>query len=291
MSRVLQPFEYLEPVTIDEAVDMLSRYGPGASVMAGGVGLVEAMRDRGNGPQWVISLQGIPALDFIKGDRLAGLRIGALTSIRSVELSSVIERDYPVFHEAAHQIASVQVKNMGTLVGNLCCGTPASDLAPPLLVLGAELKTTGPGSPQTIPLDDFFKDAGRTALGPDEIVAEISVPPIIGETRGAFLKLARVSADIAKVNAAITIEMAGHTCLEARIALGSVAPTPIRALKAEAILMDKTLTTDVILEAARAAAEEAHPIDDIRSTAGYRREMAMLLVKRVIQKALKGAVT
>lgn len=291
MPRVLQPFEYLEPETVDEAVGMLSRCGPGASVLAGGVGLVEAMRDRQLGPQWVISLQGIAGLDFIRGHGLTGFSIGALTSIRSVELSTVIEKDYNLLHEAAHQIASVQVKNMGTLVGNLCCGTPASDLAPPLLALGAELKTAGPGSSRTIPLDSFFQGPGLTALAPGEIVVEVSVPSVPKRTGGAFLKLARVSADIAKVNVAVTIEMAGDTCREARIALGSVAPIPFRAVKAEAVLRGNTPTGAVILAAARAAAEEARPIDDVRSTAEYRREMAMLLVKRALQKALKRAIS
>jgi carbon-monoxide dehydrogenase medium subunit len=289
MPRILKPFEYLEPTTLNEAVEMLSRYGPGARVLAGGVGLVEAMRGRELEPQWVLSLQKIPGLDYIQGDGSTGLRIGALTPLRAVELSPTVRKDYLLLHEAAHQIASVQVKSMGTLVGNICCGTPASDLAPPLLALDAELKTASTTSPRTIPVESFFLDAGQTALRPDEIVTEISMPAVPAGMGGAFLKLARVSADIAKVNVAVTIAVASDVCQEARIALGAVAPTPIRAKKAEDILRGQRLGEDTILGAAEAAATETQSISDVRSTAEYRREMTRVLVKRALEKAWERA--
>ncbi len=285
--RTLKPFEYHEPTSIEEAVQTLSVYGDKASVLSGGVFLLYAMRLRKIEPECLVSIQRIPGLDYIEGDRAKGMKIGALTTLRSLELSTVIQRNYFHIYEAVHQIGSIQVKNMGSVVGNLCVGTPASDIAPPLLVLGADLNIAGPTSTKTISLDKFFLDVNKTILQPDEIVTEIVLPGMPEAASASFLKLTRTKDDISKVNAAAMIVVENNICSEVKIALGSVAPTTIRAKKAEEVLKGEKPEEKTIIAAAEAAAEEAKPITDIRSTAEYRKEMIKVLVKRAIEEALK----
>jgi len=286
--RTLKPFEYFEPRTIAEAVRIAFKYGDKAKVLAGGIDLLPRMRQRKIKPECVISLQRVQGLGHIDGNG-EGLRIGALTSLRSIELSSVVQRDYIILHEAIQSIASIQVKSMGTAVGNLCVATPASDVAPPLYVLGAKLKIASTVPERIIPIENLFIGVNQTILQPGEIVIEIIVPRPPPKTGSAFLKLVRTSADIAKVNVAVSVTITNNTCRDARIALGSVAPTMIMATKAEETLKGKKLDQGVIEAAAQIAAEEAKPITDIRSTAEYRKEVTMVLVRRAIERASERA--
>ncbi len=284
--QALKPFEYFEPATVQEAARIALKYGDKATVFAGGVDLVPRMRLRKLRPEYLVILQSIPGLDYVESDG-KGLRIGALTTLRSIELSPAVKKDYPVLYEAVHGIASTQVKAMSTAVGNLCVATPASDVAPPLSVLGAELKIASTGAEKVIPIEDLFIGVNKTALQPGEIITEILVPRPAAGTGGAFLKLMRTAADIAKVNVAVMLTVSGGTCKEAKVALGSVAPTLIRAGKAEGILKGAKLDREVIEAAAKAAAEEAKPITDVRSTAEYRKEATGVLVRRAIDKAIE----
>jgi len=285
----LRSFKYLEPESVEELVRILTVYGKEAKVLAGGVDLVRRMRRGEIKSQCVAGLQMIHGLDYIEGDGREGLRIGALTTLRTIELSPIVQKDYVLLYEAIHQIASIAVKNMGTAVGNLCVASPASDVAPPLLALGAELKITGPTSKSTMTIESFFIGVNRTALQPSEIVTGILVPSLPDATGGAFVKLARTASDIAKVNVAVTLTVTNNTCKDARIALGSVAPTVVRARKAENIVKGQKLEPKMIAEAAEAATEEAKTITDVRSTAEYRKRMARVLVKRAIEKAAERA--
>lgn len=289
MSRALKSFEYFEPRTVEEVVRILFMYGGEAKVLAGGVDLVPKMRKRQIQPKCLVSIQRIPGIDYIEGDGAEGLRIGALTSLRFIELSPAIQKDYELLHEAIHQIASIQVKNMGTAVGNLCVATPASDIALPLLVLGAKLRIVGLTQERNVPIEKFFIGVGQTVLQPSEIVTEVLLPSPPAATGGAFLKLVRTATDVAKVNVAVTVTVTDGICQDIKIALGSVAPTPIRANKAEEALKGKKLDQETIAEAAETAAEETKPIDDIRSTAEYRKEVTKVLVRRAIEKASKRA--
>ena len=286
MYRVLNYFEYFEPMTVDEAMRLLSKYGAEAKLMAGGVDLVLKMRLRQLMPKYVISLQKLPGLDYIDGGGREDLKFGALVTLRSIELSPTIRKDWALLYEAIHQIASVQVKTMGTVVGNLCVATPASDIAPVLLVLAAKVKITGVASEKVIPVEHLFVAVGKTILEPHEIITEILVPRLPARTGGAFMKLAKTADDIAKVNVAVTVTVANGRCDEAKIALGSVAPTPIRAIKAEETLMGQKLDEKAIVRAAEAAAESVKPITDVRSTATYRKEMVKVLVTDALEKAV-----
>jgi len=289
MYRVLKHFEYFEPSTIEEAVRILSKYGNNSKPLAGGVDLIPKMRRHELSPECVVSLKKLPALDYLKADKGTGLRIGALTTLRAIELSSEVQKDYKILYDAVHQIASVQVKTMGTAVGNLCVATPASDVAAALLALGATLKITGTGPEKMVPVEDFFIGVGQTMLKPHELVTEISVPALSAGSGSAFLNLSRTKADIAKVIVAVTLTIVNNVCKEAKIALGSVAPTPVRSNKAEEALKGHKMEPKVIDRAAEIAAEGITPITDIRSTAEYRKETTRILVRRAIEKALATA--
>jgi len=289
MHQTLRPFELLEPETVEEAVQILSSYGNKAKVLAGGIDLVSRMRRWQIKPECLVSIQKIPGLDYIEGNGGGRLSIGALTTLRSVELSPIIQKDWMILYEVAHQIASIQVKTMGTVVGNLCVATPASDIVPVLFVLGAELKIVGPTSEKTIPIENFYIGVDQTILEPNQVVTEIVIPGIPAGAGGAFLKLEKTKADIAKVNVAATVTVTNGTCKEAKIALGAVAPCVIRATRAEGILKGEKLDEKTTARAAEAAADEATPITDLRSTAEYRKEMVAVLVRRAIEKASERA--
>ena len=287
MHRTLRPFELLEPQTIEEAVQNLTSNR--AKVLAGGLDLISRMRRWQMKPECLVSIQRIPGLDTIEGNGTDGLRIGALTTIRDLELSSTIQKHYVPLYEAVHQIASVQVKTMGTVVGNICVATPASDIAPVLSVCGAELKIVGSDGEKTVPIDTFYRGLEETILRADQIVTEICIPPVPVGSGGAFLKLAHTAACIAKVNAAVMVTVTDGICKEARIALGAVAPTVIRASRGEEVLKGKAIDDRAIQRAAEASVKESTPITDLRSNAEYRKEMVGVLVKRGIEKALQRA--
>jgi carbon-monoxide dehydrogenase medium subunit len=288
MTRVLRSFEYFEPGTVEEAAQVLSKHGVKAKLLAGGCDLVPSIGRREIHPDYVVSLGSIPGLDYVKIDR-NGLRIGALAKIRSLELSTSVKNKYPLLYEAVHSILKVQVKTMGTLVGNVCVASPASDIVPTLLVLGARLKIASDGSDREIPVEDFFVGVKQSTLKPGEIVTEVFVPKPPAGSGTCFSKLVRTSADIAKVNVAAIVQLSGGTCKNVRIALGSVAPTPMRANDAEKALKGQRLNQKTIQKAADAAAQEIKPIDDVRSTAEYRKETTRILVRRTIQKAMERA--
>ena len=291
MHRVLLPFEFAEPMTVGEAVELVD--GKKARILAGGVDLVLKMRLRQIVPELVVSIQKVPGLDYVRKDDF-GLRFGAMASLRQIELSPEVVEGWPVLAEAICSIASAQTKVMGTAVGNLCVGTPASDVAPALYALGATARLACIGGMREIPIEAFFVDAGKTAVGPHEIVAEVFVPRPRAGTGGAFMKLSKTAEDVAKVNTAVTVTLADGVCLDAKIALGSVAPTPMRAVEAERLLQGRDMRAATVRDAAEAAAEAAAqaaaPISDVRSTEGYRREMVRILVKDALERAATRAL-
>jgi len=288
MYRVLRPFELFEPATVGEATQILFARGAGAKVLAGGVDLVMKMRTRKIEPGYVVSLKKIPQLNGITGDGDSGLRIGALATLRSIELSAAAQ-NYPVLCQGINSISSIQVKNMGTAVGNLCVATPATDVAPPLFVLGAKLKIAGVDGEKLIPIEDFYAGVNKTVLASHEIVTEIILPGVCAGTGMAFLKIGKTGATIAKVNAAVLLVLADGKCTEARIALGAVAPAVIRAAEAETVLKGEKVDDGLIEKAAATATGEASPITDFRSTAEYRRVMIKALVKDALHKAVAEA--
>lgn len=287
--RPLQKFEYLDPMALEKAVQILSAHGPKAKILNGGIDLVPRLRSHEIAPEYIVSIQRIKSLDYLEDGGYEGFRIGALSRLCSLEFSPMIQKEYVALYEAVCQIRSIQVKTMGTAVGNLCVATPASDIAASLIALGAKLKISSAGPERVILLEDFFVGVHQTVLRPDEIVTEVWLPRTSAKTGSAFLKLVRTAVDIAKVNVAVMITLADDACQEAKIVLGSVAPTVVRARMAEGILKGKKLDAELILTAAEVAAQEIKPITDVRSNADYRREATRILVRQAIERASERA--
>ncbi|MGB9870172.1 MAG: FAD binding domain-containing protein [Anaerolineae bacterium] len=285
---LVHQFDYLEPVSVEEAIGLLARYGPEARVLAGGTDLIVQMKMERLAPRYVVSIGRLPGLDGI-GVQDGCARIGARTSIRALRNDPWIRARYPVLAEACASFSTTQVQVMGTLGGNLGNASPASDTAPALIVYSAEAVIQGPGGTRRVPVEEFFVGPGRSVLEPGELLVAVELPPPRPGTGGAFLKVGRVAADLAKVNAAVLLVREGDRIADARLAFGAVAPTPRRARKAEEVLRGQRFGAEVVAEAAQVASEEVSPIDDVRSTAWYRRELTRVLAYDGLQRAWERA--
>jgi len=286
----MKPFEYVAPTTLREAVEVLGRHGERARVLAGGTDLFLRMERGGWAPDVVVDLKGVPGLADIHFDAGRGLALGALALHADVAAHPVVRERYPVLAQGAGWVGGPQMRNRGTVGGNLCNASPAADTASPLIALGARVRLAGPGGERVVALDDFFLGPGKTVLAPGEVLVEVLVPPPARRSGGDYQRRTRTAMDIAVVGVAAVVALdGGATCTEARIVLASVAPTPLRARAAEAALRGKGLTPDRIAEAARAAAAESKPIDDVRASAGYRRTIVEVLTRRALNNALARA--
>ena len=238
-------------------------------------------------PEYIIDLEGIPNLDYIKYNEGVGLSLGALVTLRAVETSPIIQERFSVLFHAVESMASTQVRNRGTIAGNLCNAVPSADTAPALLTLEARLKLTSQKGDRIINIEDFFTGPSETILTSEEILQEIQVPELPPHSRGRYLKLTpRRSMDLAIVGVAVVVITEGDICNDIRIALGAVAPTPVRARQAENAIRGEKWGDEVIEKAARIAAEESRPISDHRASAEYRSEMVKVLTKRAINQAI-----
>jgi aerobic carbon-monoxide dehydrogenase medium subunit len=285
----VKEFEYLEPTSMQQALEWLDTHRGRARVLAGGTDLYLRLRKGVFLPDYVIDLKRVPSLDSITPNRGGGVQIGPTTLQDDVARSSLIQQLYPALAEAAMWVGSVQTRNRATVVGNVCNASPAADTAPALLSYGAQVKIASAQGERMLPLEEFFVGPGRTALQDNELVAEIILPGPQPHSGAAFFRRTRTAMDIAVVCGAALLQLNDGTCQEARIALGAVGPIPLRATRAEAALRGQTLTDQVVADASRIASEEARPIDDVRSTAEYRREMVRVLTGRSLRQAMERA--
>lgn len=276
-------FELHQADSVEDGLVLLKRYNGQAKVLAGGTDLLVNMKIERASASHVIYLGRIEALKEIKAEE--SLKIGALATFYDLQESEIIRSKYRALNEAAHSVSGTQIKVMGSIGGNLCNASPAADLAPPLLVFDVRVELSSAGSSREVPLADFFVGPGRTIIGDSELLTTISVPPT-GEIEGsAFLKLGRVGADIAKVSTAARIVREHDRIIDSMIALGSVAPTPIRARRAEGHLVGRKFSMRLIDEASQLAAREIKPITDLRSTEQYRVWAAQVLVRDALLRA------
>jgi carbon-monoxide dehydrogenase medium subunit len=282
-------FTHLQPADLREASALLSRYGRDAKILAGGTDVIVKMKHRRMTPPYLVNIKGIPGLDYVEYESGKGLRVGALATIESVKASMPVRKLYPVLHKAAAYMATVAVRNRATLVGNICNGSPSAETGPALIVLGAEVRILGPAGERTVAVQDFFVGPGETVLRPDEIVVEVSVPEPVPGSAAAYEKYSLRRMDVALVGVAALVVPSNGVLEEVRVALSAVAPTPIRAKGAEAILLGQAPTAALIVEAARAAAAASRPITDIRAGAEARRVWVETLTDQVVRQALKAA--
>jgi CO/xanthine dehydrogenase FAD-binding subunit len=288
--RRLPRFEYLAPRSIEEALFMLFQHGKEARVIAGGTDLLPQMKKRELAPRYLIGLKNIGGLDYIDYDPAQGLRVGPLATLHAVETSPTVNKRFPALAQAAYSMASAQIRNMGTVVGNICNGVPSADTAPALIVLAAKVKVASHrNGERVIPVEELFAGPSQTVLSHDELVLEVQVPDPVAHSGSAYVKhMQRSAMDLAIVGVAAAITAADGKCSDVRIALGAVAPTPIRAKKAEGILKGKAFAARSVERAAEAAAAESHPITDIRASLEYRRDMVMVLTRRALNQAWAG---
>jgi aerobic carbon-monoxide dehydrogenase medium subunit len=280
----MRRFEYFEPNTLDEAISLLSLYAGKANVLAGGTDLLVEIKEHVRRPDYVINIKKIANVDHLEYDAKTGLRFGALVTAREIEVSPVIREKYPGLRQASSEIGSIQIRNRATIAGNICRASPSADTLPPLIADGASVSIYGPDGERIVVLEEFFTGPGRTILKPNEIVTEVRVPP--PHTGSVYIKLGRRKAmELATVGVAVSLTIERELCREIRIVLGSVAPTPIRAKQAEAVLRNRPFDRHLLEKAAQAAVNESRPISNVRGSAEYRREMVRVLTKRAVGKA------
>jgi len=274
------------PETVEEAIRaLLSR---GAVALAGATDIIPAMQRGEIRPRILVNLKHISGLAGVSRVR-GGVRVGAATRVADLLKSEAISSQFPLLVEVAEDFGSPQIRNLATIGGNLCNAAPSADFALALLVLGARAEIHGPDGRRELDLTEFFKGVNRTALRRGEILTAIHLPRPPVRTGAAYAKLGvRRAMDLALVGAAAALGLATdkRRCRQARIALGAVAPIPMRARRAEAVLEGKVVSPALIEEAGAAAAAEARPISDLRASAGYRRQMVRVLVARVLREAL-----
>jgi len=286
--RRLPKFEYFKPKSFEDAIQLLKKYDGKIKSIAGGTDVIVAMKEKGLNPGNIMDLKGIEGYDYIR-EFNNKIEIGALSSIRSIELSSLIRKKIPFLSEAAGKIGSVQVRNKATLGGNLCNASPSADTAPPLICLKAELEIIEEQGIRTISIEDFFTGPGETILKGSRLMMRILVPLLPENCSGVYFKYSpRRAMDLAVIGmcCVLMLDDSKKKCLDARIALGAVAPIPLRAKKAESLLRGKEITDEDILRAGEMASEEIKPITDVRGSAEYRTEIVKVFVRRGIREIL-----
>ncbi len=281
---------YVFAASPEEAGSLLKELGTEARIIAGGTDLSVAMKGGGLEVGTLIDVTRIPSLQSIER-RDGKIWIGAAVAYSRLLASPMLRESTPLLLQAVQEIGSVQIRNLGSIGGNLATASPAGDAIPALMALGAEVALAGPGGRRTVPITEFFLGVRKTVLNDDEIIEGVLVPPQAENQIGVFVKhgLRRAHA-ISVVNAAVLVTMESGKVAEARIALGSVAPTVFRAEEAEKMLEGSDLDEKAIADAAAAASWASRPIDDIRGTAAYRRHLVEVLVKRALQHIASGNV-
>ncbi|MBW2056528.1 MAG: xanthine dehydrogenase family protein subunit M [Deltaproteobacteria bacterium] len=279
---------YFGPRGVREAIEVMGKWKGRARLIAGGTNLIPDMRSGKVEPEAIVDLSGLDGDLRIMGEEDGRVRIGALVTISEIASSGFIRLVSPILSSAARRLGNPLTRNRATIGGNLADASPAADTAPPLLALGASVRTEGGRSKgREIPLDRFFLGPRKTALDEDELITEISFPKPEDPGRGSFIKLGlRNAMAISVASVAVMMEMDGNVCRRARVALGAVAPTPIRASRVEELLSGKKVDTEVINRCSELAKEEISPISDIRASARYREMVVSVLIKRAIEQAL-----
>ncbi len=287
----IRDFIYLEPKTMAEALEFRAMHGAKSSIIAGGTDLLVKMRAQVLQPDYVIGLNRIPGIDHINIDAGTEVVIGAMATLSLLAEHEGIINHFPALAHAASVTATVQIRNMGTLVGNICNASPSADNATPLLVYDAQLVVVNQAGERVVALDHFFAGPGKTILEQGDIVKEILIPFPGSISGSSYQKVStRSKVDIAGicVSALISLDSSGKV-LKARIALGAVAPIPMRVYKAEELLTGTVPDSELLIQAAKIAREASAPISDMRSSADYRKAMVEVLTLRALNASLESA--
>lgn len=286
----MRPFAFYAPSSLPEALTLLQQQGQGGRLLAGGTDLLVQMKERDLAPRYVVSLRNLPELRTISFDPSGGLTVGARVSMRAIELDPNIRAHYAALAEAAGVVGSIQVRNLATLGGNICNAAPSADTAPALIALAATAVIAGTDATRELPVEELFQGPGRTALQAGEILVAIKCAAPWPRSGSAYLRhTPRAELDIAVVGASAALRLDGETIADARIALGAVAPVPLRMPSVEAALKGQPATAATLAAAAEVAAGEVRPISDQRGSEKFRRTLSAVLTRRVLERALAAA--
>ena len=283
----MENFEYFEPKTVQEAVGLLVKYKRAAKLLAGGTDLMLGMKEGFVQPRYLINLKTIKGLDKIAYSKKGGISIGSLTTWTAILSSGAILEHYPILREAASLIGGYQIRNRGTIGGNICHASPSADSAPALMIYGAQCVVSGPRRERVIPIEEIFSGAQKTSLKPGEILTGFRIPTPDPKSKGCYLKFSpRKAMDLPIVGVGALVRTSNGTFEEVKIALGAVAPTPIRARKAERFLVGKPVSDPSIRQAAEEAVNESRPITDLRASREYRLGLVRELTGQAITQSL-----
>ena len=278
--------EYFQPTTVKECAEILKKYGKDAKILAGGTDIVPRLKMGVWQPKAVIGIQDIPNMNEMTVSK-NGLHLGAATTLREISLAKKLDEDYEVIKEAAGHVSSMQVRNIATIGGNACNASPSADAIEGLMVMDAICEIDGVNGERSVPIAEFFVGPGKTVLEDGEMLVAFNVPKPAENTGAVYKKYAiRGDTDISIVGVGVRVTLdKGQKVEEARISLAAVAATPIRDKKAEAFLIGKKLTAEVIEEAAQMASGNCKPIDDQRASKEYRKEMIYVWTKHALEEA------
>lgn len=286
---MLPEFELVIPRTLNDALEVLAAGSPDILPIAGGTNLTVDMRSGRHEPKVVVDIEKLPELKGIRREN-GQVWVGGGVKIAELLKDGLVAETAPALKSACAVFANPLIRNRATVGGNLVDGSPAADTAPSLLALDAEIELTSKNDKRWLPLDEFFIHVRKTARRPDEVVTALRWTLPQPGTASAFYKLGLRKADaISVVSVAVVLEVEKNVCRKARIALGSVAPRPVRAKAAEQFLTGKPLARQVFEEAAALAVEAASPISDLRASAEYRRRMVAVLTRRMLEQAAERA--
>jgi aerobic carbon-monoxide dehydrogenase medium subunit len=287
---IAQSFQYESPGSLSEAISLLNKYGDDAKILSGGHSLIPMMKLRLATPAYLIDINGIPGLSNISEDH-GIVRIGALVREAEVEHSDLLAKHFPIFRDVTKLIADPQVRNMGTLGGNLAHGDAANDHPAVMLALRASVVITGSEGEREVPIDEFFFGFYMTAVQQGEILTEIRIPVPPKGTGSAYHKLERKVGDYATSGVAVQLTIGDMGVVTAvGIGLTNVNSVPLRAARSEEALLGKPLSEETIRLAAQYASEDCNPSADLRGSEEYKRHVTGVLVKRMIHKAAERAM-
>ena len=284
---MIHDFNYLRASTVKETLDLIDKYKDDYKIICGGQSILILMRQGLVAPEYLIDIKNVQELDYINFDKKKGLKIGATTTHREIEKSTLIKKHYNVLVDMEENLASIQTRNWGTIGGNLAHADPAGDPGPVFIAMNAAVKIANKEKERTLLLEEFFMDYFETALEDDELLLEVQIPVASPKTAIAYEKFNIIENDqgIVSVAASITVDGDGLSCKDARIVLGAVAPIPMRAKEAEQMLVGKRLNDRILDKVSEKASAEADPVDDIHATETYRRQLVKSLTKRMVRKA------
>lgn len=288
---MIRDFNYLKAKTIEDALDLIDKHKEDYKIICGGQSLLILMRQGLVAPEYLIDIKNVQELDYIKFNKKEGLKIGATTTHREIERSSLIKKHYEVLMDMEENLASIQTRNWGTIGGNLAHADPAGDPGPVFIAMNATVKMANKERERTMRLEEFFIDYFETALEDDELLLEVRIPVAAPKTSVAYEKFNIIKNDqgVVSVAAAVTLSDDGLSCQDVRIVLGAAAPIPMRAKKAEQMLIGKKLNDRLLDKVAKKTSEEADPVDDIHATEAYRRHLVTALTRRIVKKAWEKA--